>query len=183
VDEDMTHKPKDKAELSQLLEKLIEERGYEGNFNDIDTSLITDMSGLFQLIDFNGDISEWDVSNVTDMTMMFAFAGKFNQDISYWDVSNVKDMECMFYVATSFNGDISSWNVSNVVNMRDMFRKSVGFNQDLSKWNVSNVRDMDRWLGGAPIEYKAKIWFPEFYIWVCVSYLYLTLHKPTIVKL
>jgi hypothetical protein len=34
----------------------------------MDTSEITDMSGLFMYIDFNGDISKWDVSNVTDMS-------------------------------------------------------------------------------------------------------------------
>ena len=68
----MTFKPKDKAELLVLLKKLIKERGNTGSFNDIDTSLITDMSGLFKgYPSFNGDISNWDVSNVTDMSHMF----------------------------------------------------------------------------------------------------------------
>ena len=64
--------PKDKKELKKILEELIEERGNDGDFNDIDTSKITDMSGLFfgkKL--FNGDISQWDVSNVTNMEGMF----------------------------------------------------------------------------------------------------------------
>lgn len=64
--------PQNKEELKKILEELIEERGNDGDFNDIDTSNITDMSGLFfgkKL--FNGDISQWDVSNVTDMGGMF----------------------------------------------------------------------------------------------------------------
>ena len=60
--------PETKKELQDLLKQLIKERGNEGDFNDIDTSKITDMSGLFDNIDnrdkFNGDISNWDVSNV-----------------------------------------------------------------------------------------------------------------------
>ena len=64
--------PKTEKELHYLLKQLIEERGNEGDFNDIDTSEITDMSNLFDSMDkFNGDISNWDVSNVTNMTYMF----------------------------------------------------------------------------------------------------------------
>ena len=82
--------PKTEKELHYLLKQLIEERGNEGDFNDIDTSEITDMSDLFYYMDkFNGDISKWDVSNVTDMSFMFYDCESFNQDISKWDVSNV----------------------------------------------------------------------------------------------
>ena len=135
----MKYKPKDKSELSKLLKDLIKERGNSGNFNDIDTSSITDLSGLFLMSDFNGDISKWDVSNVANMSYMFLDAEKFNQDISEWDVSNVTDMGNMFSGATSFNQDISNWNVSNVTNVRVMF-------------------------DGTPIKNKAKMWFPECYI-------------------
>ena len=90
--------PKSKKELQDLLKQLIKERGNEGDFNDIDTSEITDMSELFKGMDkFNGDISKWDVSNVTDMSFMFYDCESFNQDISKWDVSNVIDMQGMFY--------------------------------------------------------------------------------------
>ena len=64
--------PKTKKELQDLLKQLIKERGNEGDFNDIDTSEITDMSGLFKnMKEFNGDISNWDISSVNDMTRMF----------------------------------------------------------------------------------------------------------------
>ena len=39
--------PKTKEELKDILKELIKERGNEGDFNDIDTSEITDMSYLF----------------------------------------------------------------------------------------------------------------------------------------
>ena len=90
--------PKDKKELKELVDKLIEERGNEADLNDIDTSKITDMQYLFSLSDFNGDISEWNVSNVTNMKHMFngsKFTGE-NGDISDWDVSKVESMSGMF---------------------------------------------------------------------------------------
>ena len=107
--------PKTEKELHYLLKQLIEERGNEGDFNDIDTSEITDMSHLFKGIkEFNGDISNWDVSNVTNMSWMFYFCYNFNKDISNWDVSNVTDMSFIFYDCNKFNQDISNWDVSKV---------------------------------------------------------------------
>ena len=47
--------PKTKEELQDLLQQLIEERGNEGDFNDIYTSEITDMSDLFNGIDKNNN--------------------------------------------------------------------------------------------------------------------------------
>ena len=64
--------PKTKKELQDLLKQLIKERGNEGDFNDIDTSEITDMSDLFSIMDkFNGDISNWNVSNVKNNHKIF----------------------------------------------------------------------------------------------------------------
>ena len=114
--------PTTKNELKELIDKLIEERGYNANLNDIDTSEITDMSYMFSNSKFNGDISGWNVSNVEDMDYMF-YNSDFNGDISNWDVSNVIDMYCMFYYS-KFNGDISNWDVSNVEYMKYMFAES-----------------------------------------------------------
>lgn len=89
--------PETKEELKDILTELIKKRGNEGNFNDIDTSKITDMSYLFFDMDnFNGDISNWDVSNVKRMSQMFRGCRSFNQDISDWDVSNVSEINFMF---------------------------------------------------------------------------------------
>ena len=114
--------PETKEELQDLINKLVNERGNEGDFNDIDTSEITDMSELFRDMDeFNGNISNWNVSNVIDMRSMFYNCESFNQDISNWDVSKVVDMSWMFYWCKTFNQDISNWNVSNVKNSRKIF--------------------------------------------------------------
>ena len=87
--------PKTYIEIINLIKKLIKERGFNADLNDIDTSKITDMSYVFYNTKFNGDISEWDVSNVENMEYMF-YNSKFNGDISNWDVSKVKYMTDMF---------------------------------------------------------------------------------------
>ena len=67
-----------------------------------DTSLVTDMSGLFSSKgDFNQNISGWDVSKVTDMSRMFQSAYDFNQDLSSWKVGAVTDMNQMFQVLST----------------------------------------------------------------------------------
>ena len=62
---------KTKNALKNLIIKTIGEHGPNCDLNFIDTSKITDMSGLFLKTKFNGDISKWNVSNVTDMRGMF----------------------------------------------------------------------------------------------------------------
>ena len=151
--------PKTKEELKDLVRQLIEERGNEVDLNDIDTSNITDMSGLFKWTDFNGDISSWAVSNVTNMSDMFNKCKSFNRDISSWDVSNVKNMSEMFIGCRKFNQDISNWDVSNVTNMQCMFLGCKNFNQDISLWNVSNVNSTGGIFYSCPIEEKYK---PKF---------------------
>ena len=64
-------KVKTNKELKDLVNKLIEERGYECDLNDIDVSEVTYMSFMFEGSSFNGDISKWDVSNVENMSHMF----------------------------------------------------------------------------------------------------------------
>ena len=65
--------PKTKEELKDLLKQLIKDRGNDGDFNDLDTSKITDMSDLFKnMPNFNGDISNWNVSKVRYSETMFS---------------------------------------------------------------------------------------------------------------
>ena len=126
--------PKTKEELKEIIRDSIMIEGPECDLNDIDTSLITDMSELFAHFDFNGDISRWNVSNVDNMAGMFYWAG-FNGDISKWNTSKVENMERMFY-GTCFNGDLSNWDVSNVTDMRTMFYDSY-YNRDISNWKIN----------------------------------------------
>ena len=110
---------------------------------NIDVSLITDMSFLFKDKKyFNEPIGNWNVSNVTNMAGMFDGASSFNQPIKNWNVSNVKDMALMFRNAKSFNQAIGNWNVSEVTCMAGMFNGAKSFDHPLENWNVSNVTDM-----------------------------------------
>ena len=99
--------PKNKKELIKIINDTIKKKGNDCNLNFINTSKITDMSGLFQSTNFNGDISEWDVSKVVNMSLMFR-RSDFNGDISKWNVSKVENMMYMF-ADSPFNGDISKW--------------------------------------------------------------------------
>ena len=111
--------PTSKDELKSIIDDRIEKEGFNCDLNDIDTSLITDMSELFADSKFNGNISKWDVSNVKYMSEMFADSF-FNGDISEWNVSNVLDMSLMF-IGSLFNQDISNWNIHEHCNTFYMF--------------------------------------------------------------
>ena len=87
--------PKTKEELKEIINDRISEQGNNCDLNDIDVSLVTDMSYLFFDSKFNGDISKWDVSNVEDMSGIFAYS-KFKRDISNWNVRKDCHVENMF---------------------------------------------------------------------------------------
>ena len=152
--------PKDRKELKTLIEKLIKERGYDADLNDIDTSEITDMHSLFLCSRFNGDISKWNVSKVTKMDSMFRNS-LFNGNISKWDVSNVTDTRDMFD-NSKFNGNISNWDVSNVEYMGGMFFGSE-FKGDISKWKVNDkaIRNAFHMFYKIPLENKPPKWYKE----------------------
>ena len=111
--------PKTKEELKEIIKDRISNDGSNCDLNDIDVSLIEDMSWLFYGSKFNGDISNWNISNVNSMRGMFKDS-QFNRDISRWDVNNVRDMNGMF-VNSKFNQDISNWKIRKDCNIRLMF--------------------------------------------------------------
>ena len=153
------YKPEDRDTLKELLERMIEVRGDEGNFNDIDTSDITSMVSLFQFNEtFNGNITGWSVSKVIDMSGMFYCAKSFNQDISKWEFPKVENMSGMFWGATSFNQPIGDWEFPKVTNMSYMFYGAASFDQDLSKWDLKGKNTTDMF-SDCPIkdEYKPKM--------------------------
>ena len=134
------YKPQTKEELIQI----IQQPGI--NLGEIDTSLITDMSYLFESVnnksnsEFSG-IEKWIVSNVTNMEGMFKNCVNFNQDINNWDVSNVTNMVSMFEGCTDFNQPLNNWNVSKITSLRRIFKNCYAFDRDINNWNVSNVTD------------------------------------------
>lgn len=135
--------PKTKEELRKLIYKELQRQGPDADLNFIDTSMITDMSELFEALNIrNIKIDKWNVSNVTNMSNMFRYNPEFNADLSNWNVSKVTNMYAMFYKAKKFNSTLSKWDVSKVTVMRGMFNGAESFNDDLSKWNVSKVKDM-----------------------------------------
>lgn len=111
------YKVKDKDELRKIIEEKIIP------LDTIDTSEITDMSGLFRDIkEINGFISNWDVSNVENMCCMFA-GSIFNQDISSWNTSKVKFMDWMFE-RSKFNQNLGTWDLSRFENIEAIFTLS-----------------------------------------------------------
>ena len=105
--------PKYVFELRELMQKLIKERGQNGDFNDIDVSGLKDMDYLFNDIFplFNGDISGWDVSNITSMESMFQECHTFEgKGLNNWDISNCKNFCATFKGCSSLETDnIEEW--------------------------------------------------------------------------
>jgi surface protein len=119
-------------------------------FNNIVTTLMTDMSFLFNAItSFNGLIASWDTSNVTTMQQMFGNVAEFNQPIGAWNTAKVTSMNNMFMNAYAFNQPIGAWNTGAVTTMNNMFNVATAFNQNISAWNVANVSPTDFSTGSA----------------------------------
>ena len=113
-------RPTTGQELKMIINDRICREGLKCDLNDIDVSLITDMSNIFYRSKFNGDISKWDVSKVKYMDYMFN-ESNFNGDISKWNVSKAEDMSGMFY-ESKFNQDISKWKINKDCNVINIFK-------------------------------------------------------------
>lgn len=162
--------PKTLDELKELVVKRIKENPEKPYLLDIDTSKITDMSGLFMRnYIFNNtneligneyfynydsniidklktlDLSTWDTSNVKDMKYMFYGCHSVETIIvSSFDTFNVTNMHSMFngcFKLKSIN--LLNFDTSNVTNMSYTFYECGSLNiLDLSTWDTSNVTDM-----------------------------------------
>jgi len=149
--------PKTKQELQDLLK--------DDNVipNNIDTSLIEDMSYLFKGNgEFNKPINKWNTKNVTTMRGMFRGATSFNQKIAVVAQRPfIMDILLMGYkgngakLPTEMLGKISEyvlekgWDTSNVTDMCAMFCEATSFNQPVEGLDTSKVTSMGFMFNGA----------------------------------
>ena len=127
------YQPQDKKELMEIIWQRCEELGTKDiDLNDIDVSMIVDMSEVFA-----GYAAIGQLGNMNALRSI---------DISKWDVSGVTNMESMFenqYELESI-GDVSKWNVSNVTNMNSMFKDCEMLVCDISDWKFNKNVNMNR---------------------------------------
>ena len=143
-----------KEQLQEYLKSEIKKQGENVVIQNIDASLVEDMSELFYRIAYGVkslDLSGWKTSNVKCMNNMFRSCDALESiSLSGWDTSNVKDIRrifagCAFLVSL----DLSGWDTSNVTDMSEVFLRCNGLKTlDLSGWNTSNVKDMGHMFWG-----------------------------------
>ena len=145
--------------VTDMSEMFFGSNAFNQNIESWDVSKVTNMDRMVAFSSFNQPIGNWNVINVTNMSAMFDFS-LFNQPIGNWNVSNVTNMSLMFY-ASSFSQPIGNWNVSNVTNMSSMFAGGSifsSFNQPIGNWNVSNVTNMSLMFSGSPFNQPIDNW-------------------------
>jgi surface protein len=149
--------PNHKHELMHIVHERIKTEGCDVDLNNIDTSKITSMEGIFAGTNFSGDVSNWDVSNVNNFQSMFEGCKNFNCNLSKWEVtSKATNMSCMFYGCEKFNQNISHWDVSSVKYFNYMFYKCHNFSQDLSKWKLLSTVKYTQMFADCQIDNKYK---------------------------
>ena len=115
-------------------------------FNNFDTSNVTNMSGMFMgcVGVTTLDLSSFDTSKVTNMFAMFAFcSGVTSLDLSSFNTSKVTNMGTMFCNCSSLTSlDVSSFDTGNVTDMSIMFSGLKLTSLDLSTFDTKNVTNM-----------------------------------------
>ena len=138
-----------KEELQEYLKSEIDKQRENVVIQNLDVSLIEDLSGLFRGICWGVktlDLSGWKTSNVKNMSEMFSYCGSLKSlDLSGWNTSNVKNMSGIFRECTNLKSlDLSGWDTSNNEYMISMFFGCKSLKSlDLSSWDTSNVENMN----------------------------------------
>ena len=117
------------------------------NINLLDTSNVTNMSGMFYYCDklTSLDVSNFDTSQVTNMGEMFFGSTRLTiLDVSNFDTSEVTNMSSMFYGCSGLTSlDLSNFDTSQVTNMSLMFYYCSKLTSlDVSKFDTSEVTTM-----------------------------------------
>ena len=113
-------------EIREYLKSEIEKQGKNVVIQNIDVSLIEDLSDLFYKITDGVeslDLSGWKTSGVKNMRSMFYKCSSLKSiNLSDWDTSNLDNMSNMFWGCSNLESlDLSGWDTSNVKYMCDMF--------------------------------------------------------------
>lgn len=153
--------------IKDIVKSEIDRLGLEADLNHIDTSEVTNMTGLFAESRFNGIISGWDVSNVFENNWMFSNS-QFNGDISGWkfeklnnpdsyEYIELEDVIALFYKVRCYINDISNNPSMVLYNLRTNFytimeselSKQYGkYTKVIVSNNGFNRRDMDLLIRG-----------------------------------
>ena len=149
-----------KKELREYLKSEIKRQGKNVAIQNIDVSLIEDLSDLF--VDIADrvktlDLSGWKTSNVKNMSYMFYCCARLESiNLSGWDTSNVENMAWMFSCCRKIKSiDVSDWDTSKVNNMGYMFYECAKLESlDLSRWDTSIVMDETDMFAGCPAPYE-----------------------------
>ena len=118
-------------------------------FNNVNTSLVTDMSLMFQNCSKlkSLDLSMFDTKKVTTMNSMFNNNSSLtNINLSGFDTSLVTNMSQMFMSCTSLESlDISNFATSKVTNLQKMFYGCENITElDLSNFDTTKVTNMSQ---------------------------------------
>lgn len=151
--------PKNNEELTIWL------RDFARNCKNIDTSLITNLTGFFipfskEPNEFFEGVSDWNVSNVESFRQCFAYCKNFNQPL-FKNTSNGKDFSMMLFDCISFNQSVNL-DTSNGETFYGMFANCSSLNQeiylDFSKaQNIDSVFHNCTSLKNIPDNYSSKL--------------------------
>ena len=139
------------------------------SFKNIDTSYVTDMSGMFSSCSSLTalDVSNFDTSNVTNMSFMFEYCSSLTfLNVSSFNTSNVIKMYEIFQYCSSLTTiDISSFDISNVTNMDYMFNNcsalttiysTSNFDASSVKFNDYMFSDCPKLVGGSGTKFNSS---------------------------
>ena len=137
------------AELREYIDSEIEKQGKNVVIQNLDVSLLEDLSDLFEDIDDRVktlDLSGWKTSGVKFMSYMFYDCKNLESlNLSGWDTSSVETMIGMFHQCKNLESlNLSGWDTSSVENTAWMFggcRKIKSI--DVSDWDTSKVNNME----------------------------------------
>lgn len=111
----------------------------------VDTSIATNMLGMFRNCYILSSIPQLNTSNVTNTSQMFYNAYNL-KDIPLLDTAKVTNMDSMFSSCTSLQ-EIPQLDTSNVTNMSSIFGSCTNL-INLPQLDTSNVTNMNSMFGG-----------------------------------